>query len=65
MQMRSLLILEEKNALKGNSYKHRPSENRAWHVPNQTPNTKTQNRLEGSMKLNQARSSDTSHNTSL
>lgn len=41
--------------------KDRPSENRTWHVPNQTPNTKKQNRLERRMKLNQARSSDTSH----
>lgn len=47
--------------LKENSYKHRPSENRAWRVPTQTPNTNMQNKLEGSMKLNQARSSDTSH----
>lgn len=47
--------------LKENSHKHRPSETRARRVPNQTPKTKMQNRLEGSMKLNQARSLDTSH----
>lgn len=47
--------------LKENSYKHGPSENRAWRAANQTLNTKMQNRLEGSMKLYQARSPDTSH----
>lgn len=55
MQLRSLLILEEKMLLKENGYKYRASEKRALCVPNQTPDTKMQRRQEGSTKLNQTR----------
>lgn len=52
MQLRSLLILEEKMLLKENGYKYRASEKRALRAPNQTPDTKMQRRQEGSTKLN-------------